>query len=87
MSGGEAHCKCGRDLALMCRECDMDVCDQCLQLPKARARIIELEAALREACDEYEDSSQYKGDFMRAKHRDLETVNRLRAVLTKGDPR
>ncbi len=35
---------CGRDLALMCRACDVDVCDDCLQLPKARARIGVLEA-------------------------------------------
>ncbi len=43
---GEANCKCGRDLALMCRECDMDVCSECLQLPKARARIAALEAVV-----------------------------------------
>lgn len=48
-----------------------------------RARITELEAALREACDEYDDAARYKG-YLRTKHRDDETLARLRALLTKG---
>lgn len=40
-----------------------------------------LRKALKEACDEFEDASQYKGEYMRKKHGDDETLARLRALL------
>ncbi len=50
-----------------------------------RTRIAALEAALEEACNEYDDSAQYKGAFLRDKHCDDETLTRLRAVLRGED--
>ncbi len=54
------------------------------ELHRLELRVIELEAALSEACDEYDDAANYKGEYMRAKHRDDETLARLRALLVKG---
>lgn len=49
-----------------------------------RDRVAELEAALREALDGYDEGSRYKGDFLREKHGDEESIARLRKVLEQG---
>ena len=47
-------------------------------------RIAELDAALSEALDGWEDAAAYKGDYLRDKHGDLGGITRLRAVRAKG---
>lgn len=47
----------------------------------ALARAAALEAALAEACDEYAYAAEYKGEYLRDKHGDRETVARLRQAL------
>ncbi len=49
-----------------------------------RDRVRDLEAALREALDEYEYACEYKGDYLVKKHEDKETLARLRGVLGEG---
>ena len=44
----------------------------------------ELLAALKEATDEFEEASQYKGDYLRKKHGDGETIAQLRAIIAKA---
>jgi hypothetical protein len=50
-------------------------------------RIAELEAALKEAIEGWEDGANYKGDYLRAKHGDTEDIARVRAVLQNSDPK
>ena len=49
-----------------------------------KQRIAELEAALQDAIDGYEEGTQYKGDYLFNKHGDAEEIARLRAVLEGG---
>lgn len=55
-------------------------------LAAAWERIAELEAALKEACDEYEYAAKYKGDYLATKHEDAATLARLRAALPGDGP-
>jgi hypothetical protein len=48
---------------------------------KMRERIAELEAALSEAIDCWEDSANYKGDYLKEKHGDAEGIALARAIL------
>jgi hypothetical protein len=41
----------------------------------------ELKEALREALNEWEYASQYKGEFLAKKHGDAESIARLRKLL------
>jgi hypothetical protein len=45
------------------------------------ARVAQLEQALREALDGWEDAVQYKGGYLSTKHGDADEMARLRAVL------
>lgn len=47
-------------------------------------RIRELEAALAEAIEGWEDGANYKGDYLRKKHGDAEGIAKARAVLQKS---
>lgn len=47
----------------------------------SRDRIDALEDALREALDGWEESSSYKGDYLREKHNDLEQISVYRGLL------
>lgn len=40
-----------------------------------------LSAALKEACDGWEEASQYKGEFLAWKHGDADDIARLRKLL------
>lgn len=44
-------------------------------------RITELEAALRETIEGWEDGANYKGDYLKEKHCDAEGIAKVRAVL------
>ena len=44
-------------------------------------RIDELEAALQDAIDSYEECAGYKGDYLFNKHGDAEEIARLRTAL------
>lgn len=46
-----------------------------------RERLAKLEAGLATACNEWEYASQYKGDFLAAKHGDAEGIAELRELL------
>lgn len=59
-------------------------CDRC-KLRVARAEIDRLRDALKEACDEYDYAATYKGEFLRHKHCDDETLKRLRSLLSNGE--
>lgn len=48
---------------------------------EAAERIEALETALREAIEGWEDGANYKGDYLREKHRDAEGIAAARAVL------
>jgi hypothetical protein len=50
-------------------------------LKEAHARIAVLEAAAREALDEWEDGLGYKGTYLSAKHGDPERLAQLREVV------
>ena len=47
----------------------------------AQKRIAELEAALREAIEGWEDGANYKGEYLREKHRDSEGIAKARTIL------
>jgi hypothetical protein len=51
-----------------------------------RQRIADLESALREACDEYEDNLSYKMPYLVEKHGDRETLARWRVVVGGDAP-
>lgn len=40
-----------------------------------------LRAALKEACEGWEEASQYKGEFLACKHGDADNIARLRKLL------
>ena len=46
-----------------------------------QARVQELEQALREALDGWEDAAQYKGGYLSTKHGDADDIARLRAAF------
>ena len=48
---------------------------------EARARVTALEKELAEALDGWAEAAQYKGDYFREKHGDMEEIERLRALL------
>ena len=48
--------------------------------------IAELEAALREAIEGWEDGANYKGEYLRKKHGDAEGITQAKAVLRKSTP-
>lgn len=50
-------------------------------LQRAVARIAALRSALAEALDGWADAANYKGDYLRDKHGDVEDIARLRALL------
>lgn len=53
-------------------------------VPQAAAsRIMELEAALGEALEGWEDGANYKGEYLKEKHGDAADIARVRAVLQK----
>ena len=54
---GESTCTCGRDLALMCRACDADVCDEA-EVARLRTTLALIAAVLRQIDDD-EDSSAW----------------------------
>ena len=54
-------------------------------MAKLRAENKRLRAALKEACDEYDAAAQYKGLCLRARHRDDETLVRLRSLLVRWE--
>jgi hypothetical protein len=51
---------------------------------KTEARIAELEAALRECAEDYINSCEYKGDYLKDKHCDKESFERYMAIANKG---
>ncbi len=50
-------------------------------IEQQRKRIEELESMLIEAIEGWEDGSNYKGDYLKAKHGDAEGIARARALL------
>lgn len=45
--------------------------------------IEELATALRDMCENFEEASQYKGEYLARKHRDAEQLDEARSVLTR----
>jgi hypothetical protein len=52
----------------------------------ALAKVIRFRALLQELVDEFDAASQYKGEFLRAKHGDVELILRVRAALREEQP-
>ena len=55
-------------------------------LLEANKRIAELEVALEEAIEGWEEGAAYKGDYLREKHGDAQAIAKARAVLRKSTP-
>lgn len=55
------------------------------EVHRLKCRVLELEAALRDACDQFVDAARHKSSLSRARHDD--EIARLRAVLTRSAAR
>lgn len=68
---------------------DVAKCTSCSadkpELFALRDRLAKLESALKTALDEWEHASQYKGEFLAAKHGDAEDIAELRKLLEAKD--
>lgn len=73
-------------------EIDCDVCrpqaasvaalrDLAAGMAEKNERIAELEAALSDAIEGWQEGAAYKGDYLREKHGDAEGIAKARAIL------